>query len=48
VNGLLTVVAALFALNIVIAVIVILLRVRSNHQARRFDRIESRWEPVIS
>lgn len=46
-KGLLTVIAALFALNLVIAFVVILLRFRSNYRARRFGRIESRWEPVI-
>ena len=46
-TGLLTVVGVLFVLNVVFAIVVVLLRMRSNHRARRFGRIESRWEPVI-
>jgi len=46
-TGLLAVVAALLVLNVMFALVVILLRIRSNHRARRFGRIESRWEPVI-
>ncbi len=46
-TALLAVIGALLALNVMFASVVILLRVRSNHRAKRFRRIESRWEPVI-
>lgn len=46
-TSLLTVVTVLLALNIMFAVMVVLLRIRSNHRARRFTRIEARWEPII-
>ncbi len=46
-TSLLTVLAALLIVNLMSALVVILLRIRSNHRARRFGRTESRWEPVI-
>ena len=46
-TGLAAVVAALMALNVMFAFMVVLLRIRSNHRAKRFTRIEARWEPVI-
>lgn len=44
---LLTVVAALLAVNVMSAFVVIILRIRSNKRAKRFGAIEARWEPVI-
>ncbi len=46
-TGLLAVVGALVAVNVAFAVVVVMLRIRSNVRARRFGRIEARWEPVI-
>jgi len=42
-TGLAAVVAALMALNVLFAFMVVLLRIRSNHRAKRFTRIEARW-----
>ncbi|MCL1598418.1 MAG: hypothetical protein M3094_04495 [Actinomycetia bacterium] len=40
-------VGALLVINVIFAGMVLLLRVRSNGRAKRYDRIEGRWEPVI-
>jgi HEAT repeat protein len=46
-TGLVAVVGALLIVNVLFAVTVVLLRVRSNFRAKRFGRIESVWDPVI-
>lgn len=43
----LLVVAALMVMNVAFAGIVVALRIRNNVRARRFGRVEERWEPVI-
>ncbi len=45
--SLLGVIVGLLAVNLAFAVIVVLLRVRSNVRAKRYERIEARWEPVV-
>ncbi len=45
--GLLGFIAALLVVNAVFAGMVLLLRIRSNARAKRYDEIERRWEPVI-
>lgn len=46
-TGLLLVLAALFTVNVAGAGVVIFFRLRNNLRAKRFGRIEARWEPVI-
>ncbi len=45
--GLLGIVEALLVANGIFAAFVLALRVRSNMRAKRYDKSEARWEPVI-
>lgn len=45
--GLLGIVGALLVVNGIFAALVLVLRVRSNMRAKRNNKIEARWEPVI-
>ncbi len=45
--GLLGFVAALLVANAIFAGMVLMLRVRSNARAKRYDEIERQWEPVV-